>query len=209
MINEIRSLNLSNSVAIVLYEALRRIILIICSFRDSFITIRGNKKNINDKRQVMNSLLCLFQCKNKFCSNTLCTDHIDVLSMCMKNLFDDCQTKAGSFLILASGSVNLIKSFPDFLETCLWNSNAMIFNRNKDLAVFSVVSSVIVELSGLNLIALLKRLYSTCWICSISACAISSFPDKISSRRILRLVQEPSKDAAVALITLLISKGWI
>ena len=42
----------------------------------------------------MNSLLCLFQCKNKFCSNTLCTDHIDVLSMCMKNLFDDCQTKA-------------------------------------------------------------------------------------------------------------------
>lgn len=44
MINEIRSLNLSNSVAIVLYEALRRIILIICSFRDSFITIRGNKK---------------------------------------------------------------------------------------------------------------------------------------------------------------------
>ena len=55
----------------------------------------------------MNSLLCLFQCKNKFCSNTLCTDHIDVLSMCMKNLFDDCQTKAGSFLILASGSINL------------------------------------------------------------------------------------------------------
>ena len=44
MINEIRSLNLSNSVAIVLYEALRRIILIICSFRDNFITIRGNKK---------------------------------------------------------------------------------------------------------------------------------------------------------------------
>lgn len=84
----------------------------------------------------MNSLLCLFQCKNKFCSNTLCTDHIDVLSMCMKNLFDDCQTKAGSFLILASGSINLIKSFPDLLETCLWNSNAMIFDRNKDLAVF-------------------------------------------------------------------------
>ena len=84
----------------------------------------------------MNSLLCLFQCKNKFCSNTLCTDHIDVLSMCMKNLFDDCQTKAGSFLILASGSINLIKSFPDLLETCLWNSNAMIFDRNKDLAIF-------------------------------------------------------------------------
>ena len=152
----------------------------------------------------MNSLLCLFQCKNKFCSNTLCTDHIDVLSMCMKNLFDDCQTKAGSFLILASGSINLIKSFPDLLETCLWN-----LTETKILPFFSVVSSVIVELSGLNLIALLKRLYSTCWICSISACAISSFPDKISSRRILRLVQEPSKDAAVALITLLISKGWI
>lgn len=44
MINEIRSLNLSNSVAIVLYEHCGRIILIICSFRDSFITIRGNKK---------------------------------------------------------------------------------------------------------------------------------------------------------------------
>lgn len=44
MINEIRSLNLSNSAAIVLYEHCGRIILIICSFRDSFITIRGNKK---------------------------------------------------------------------------------------------------------------------------------------------------------------------
>lgn len=44
MINEIRSLNLSNSVAIVLYEHCGRIILIICSFRDNFITIRGNKK---------------------------------------------------------------------------------------------------------------------------------------------------------------------
>ena len=51
MINEIRSLNLSNSVAIVLYEHCGRIILIICSFRDSFITIRGIRKNINDKRQ--------------------------------------------------------------------------------------------------------------------------------------------------------------
>ena len=157
----------------------------------------------------MNSLLCLFQCKNKFCSNTLCTDHIDVLSMCMKNLFDDCQTKAGSFLILASGSVNLIKSFPDFLETCLWNSNAMIFNRNKDLAVFfgSLKCNRGIVRAEFDRVA--QRLYSTCWICSISACAISSFPDKISSRRILRLVQEPSKDAAVALITLLISKGWI
>ena len=24
----------------------------------------------------MNSLLCLFHCKNKFCSNTLCTDPV-------------------------------------------------------------------------------------------------------------------------------------
>ena len=44
MINEIRSLNLSNSVAIVFMRHCGRIILIICSFRDSFATIRGNKK---------------------------------------------------------------------------------------------------------------------------------------------------------------------
>lgn len=45
MINEIRSLNLSNSVAIMCFmRHCGRIILIICSFRDSFITICGNKK---------------------------------------------------------------------------------------------------------------------------------------------------------------------
>lgn len=85
----------------------------------------------------MNSLLCPFP---NVKINSVPTPSVlitfDVLSMCMKNLFDDCQTKAGSFLILASGSINLIKSFPDLLETCLWNSNAMIFDRNKDLAVF-------------------------------------------------------------------------
>ena len=93
------------------------------------------------------------------------------------------------------------------MNACFWDSDSVIFDRNKDFAILSVVSIVIVELSGLNLIALLRRLYKTCWICSMSACASSSLPDRISSRRILRLVQEPSKEAAVALITPLISKA--
>lgn len=43
MINDIRSLNLSNSVAIVLYEALRQNNLTTCSSRENCMIINGNK----------------------------------------------------------------------------------------------------------------------------------------------------------------------
>ena len=51
MINEIRSLNLSNSVAIVLYEALRQNHFDHMQLQGQLHNHTWNKKNINDKRQ--------------------------------------------------------------------------------------------------------------------------------------------------------------
>ena len=71
----------------------------------------------------------------------------------------------------------------------------------------SVVSTVIVELSELNLMALSIRLYSTCWIFPISALAIKGSEVIFSWMVILRFRQVPPKVAAVSRITLLISKS--
>ena len=47
-------------------------------------------------------LFGLFKCKDKFSSNTYCTDHINVLLMCIDDLFYNCKSKAGSFAVFSA-----------------------------------------------------------------------------------------------------------
>ena len=63
------------------------------------------------------------------------------------------------------------------------------------------------ESEWLNLMALSRRLYRTCWILPISAFTYMVLPVRISSMAIFFLRQVPSKEAAVFRMTLLMSKS--
>ena len=77
--------------------------------------------------------------------------------------------------------------------------------ETKTLPCFSVVSTVMVESLLLNLIALSMRLYSTCWIFPISAQTYKVRDARISEMEIRFFVQVPSNEAAVSLMTALMS----
>ena len=57
--------------------------------------------------------------KNKFGADTFSTDNIDVLTMCVDDFFDNCQTETGAFLVSATGSVDFVKNVPIFYECLL------------------------------------------------------------------------------------------
>lgn len=95
---------------------------------------------VNEKHGRRQILSCFFQSENKFCSNALGTDHINVLIMSMDDLFYNRQTKTGTFLVFSSGNICFIKAFPDFGKAFLWNADSVVFDRNKNLFIFFLLS---------------------------------------------------------------------
>ena len=83
-------------------------------------------------------LFGLFKCKDKFSSNTYCTDHINVLLMCIDDLFYNCKSKAGSFAVFSAGGIDFVKAVPYFGKTLFGDSGSVVFYRDKN---FSMVDS--------------------------------------------------------------------
>ena len=66
--------------------------------------------------------------KDKFCSDALGADHIDVLPVSGNDLFDDRQSKTGAFLVFAAGAVDLIETFPDLVDAGFRDPDAMVLD---------------------------------------------------------------------------------
>ena len=65
------------------------------------------------------NLFRFLQSKDKFGSHTFCTDHINILVMCIDDLFDYRESESGAFTVLSAGSINLVETIPDFAQTVL------------------------------------------------------------------------------------------
>ena len=70
----------------------------------------------------------LRQGKNKFGSDALCTDDVDIFSMCIDDFFDDGQAKPCPFFVFAAGSIQFIKPLPDTFHAVFWDTGAMILD---------------------------------------------------------------------------------
>ena len=55
--------------------------------------------------------------EDKFCSNSLGTDHIDIFIVCLNNFFYDRKPKSGSFFVFSAGEIAFVKTFPYFVDT--------------------------------------------------------------------------------------------
>ena len=55
--------------------------------------------------------------EGKFCSNTLCTDNIDIFIMCLQDFLDNGKAKSCTLFVLSARLVCLVKAFPDFSKT--------------------------------------------------------------------------------------------
>ena len=75
------------------------------------------------------------ECKDKFGTNALCTDDIDILVMRRDDLLHDGESKAGAPLVLAAGEVGLVEALPDFRDACLWNAAAGVLDGDEDFTV--------------------------------------------------------------------------
>lgn len=75
------------------------------------------------------------ECKDKFGTNALCTDDIDILVMRSDDLFDDRKSQSRSFAVFSAGGVELVEALPDFGNACLWNAAAGILDGDEDFAV--------------------------------------------------------------------------
>ena len=82
------------------------------------------------------NLFRFFQSKDKFGSHTFCTDHINILVMCIDDLFDYRETESGAFTVFSAGSINFVETIPDFAQAFFGNAGSVIFYRNKDLTAF-------------------------------------------------------------------------
>ena len=82
------------------------------------------------------NLFRFLQSKDKFGSHTFCTDHINILVMCIDNLFDYRKSKSGAFTVFSAGSINLVETIPDFAQAFFGNAGSVIFYRNEDLTAF-------------------------------------------------------------------------
>ena len=82
------------------------------------------------------NLFRFLQSKDKFGSHTFCTDHINILVMCIDDLFDYRESESGAFTVFSAGSINLVETIPDFAQTFFGNAGSVIFYRNKDLTTF-------------------------------------------------------------------------
>ena len=72
------------------------------------------------------------QGKDELCTNSLCTDNIDILFVGVDDLFDNGEAQAGAFPVLSSGRINFIKTVPDFRQVHFGNTAAHIFYRDKN-----------------------------------------------------------------------------
>ena len=86
------------------------------------------------------NLFRFLQSKDKFGSHTFCTDHINILVMCIDDLFDYRKSKSGAFTVFSAGSINLVETIPDFAQTFFGNAGSVIFTETKTLPLFTVVS---------------------------------------------------------------------
>ena len=60
------------------------------------------------------------QGEGKFASHALGADHIDILAVCLDDLFRDSKAEACAFFIFSSGRVCFIEALPDFFDTVFW-----------------------------------------------------------------------------------------
>ena len=76
------------------------------------------------------------QGENKFRTDTLGADTIDIFTMCLNDLFYNGKSKTGAAFIFSAGEVGFVKSFPDLFQTIFWNTDSGVFDRNKDFLIF-------------------------------------------------------------------------
>ena len=74
---------------------------------------------------------CKIQSKNKFGSDALGTDNIDVGAVCLDDLFHDGKSKPGAFFVFSAGGVRFVETIPDQLNFILWNPYSSVLDRNK------------------------------------------------------------------------------
>ena len=83
--------------------------------------VAGAAKAPTDIYAGYNRFFLLFFCQwkgeDKFCSNSLGTDHIDIFIVCLNNFFYDRKPKSGSFFIFSAGEITFVKTFPYFVDT--------------------------------------------------------------------------------------------
>lgn len=73
--------------------------------------------------------------ENEFGSHAFGADHVDILAVGLDDLFYNGKPQSGSFFILASGQIRLVKTLPYFFLTVLWNTDSRIFYRDKYLLI--------------------------------------------------------------------------
>lgn len=76
------------------------------------------------------------QRKNKLRTYALRTDDIDVLLMCINDFFNNTESQPCTGTILTSGQVLLVKTVPDLGQIFLWNTAALILDRDKHKLIF-------------------------------------------------------------------------
>ena len=92
------------------------------------------KPYIQQRRYLQYTLsLCLRQRENELGTDTFCTDYINIFTVSLYRLFDNCKPKASSFFIFSTGQIGFIKSLPDLIQCISRNSNSIIFDRRVDL----------------------------------------------------------------------------
>ena len=81
----------------------------------------------------------LFLCRKreyKFATNTFRADDIDIFTMSFDNFFHNRESESGSFFVFAARKIGLIDAFPDLVEFFSGDSNAGVFDRDKNLIIF-------------------------------------------------------------------------
>ena len=73
--------------------------------------------------------------EDEFGPNAFRTDHINILSMGLDDFLYNGKSKSGSFSILSTGSICLIKTIPHFGKTFFWNSHSVILHRHEHLSI--------------------------------------------------------------------------
>ena len=56
--------------------------------------------------------------------------------MSIDDFFDNGKSQTSAFLVFASGSVDFVKTFPDLLNTGLWDADTMILYLYENFVVF-------------------------------------------------------------------------
>ena len=87
----------------------------------------------NEKKLIL--ILCIGKGEDKFGSDPFGTDDINIFMVCMNDFFYNGKTKSGAFFIFSTGSICLIKAFPDTSDAIFWNTDAAIFDGYKYFSI--------------------------------------------------------------------------